>query len=61
MWLRQGLQKMENEKKKQSEKEKAKEDMPNAKLVSGYQHHSPASSPDVSEKEQVLLLVLCFL
>jgi len=49
LWLRQGLEKMEKEKKKPTEK--AKDDLPNAKLVSGYQHGSPASSPERNESD----------
>lgn len=49
-WLRESLEKLEKDKKKQENKT-----IPSAKTISGYQHGSPPSSPD--QKEEVCKLI----
>ena len=56
LWLRQGLEKMEQEKKKQLEKSKSIEEISVEKDVSDYKNVSPKSSPE-REKEASFFLI----
>jgi len=50
LWLRDGLEKLEKDKKKD-----VKKVIPSAKNISGYQHGSPTSSPDRQEESDAEL------
>ena len=55
LWLRDGLEKLEKDKKKD-----VKKVIPSAKNISGYQHGSPTSSPDRHEEVFFILFFLTF-
>lgn len=51
LWIREGLEKLEKNKKKQ---EKPESDIPDAKNISGYQHGTPPSSPERKEEVECM-------